>query len=600
MLVALFLITILAVSIGGYLTYTEQQTFLGMRAQAWNMAMATSEAGVEEGLQQLNNNWTDLTTDGWSANGSIFSITRTFNSGNSYTVSIDYGDPLSPTIVSRSTINTYNYAQSSPSYMFAAGGVNITSSNNLSRAVRVRTSKSSLFKGAMVARHQIDMNGNPILTDSFDSADPGKSTNGRYDTTKAGDKGDVASNDGVVNTVSAGNANIYGKVYTGPGGTATVGSQGAIGEHSWQATHTGIEPGYYFNNANFTFPYLGLPYNSGLTPGPQDVVTIAGSVTDTNNTFAYNNVTTWPAPAAGQTVGPITTNTIITTSSVYPGNKGGLTTNTTWNTSGTYPGSGSGVTTNYTGFKTVNSYPGNQPQLTTNCSSSVLKVKNAPTSGWCGAAPWQTGNDNNWWYYYPISSFTYADQYSYTYATYTYNYPTLTYTYTIYGSTPIYVTNHYDHVLADGDYYTSDLTGSTIVIGKARLVMPDGLKMSGNDSITIAPGGALTSYSGGDSVVIGGNGVFNKTGYAANLMFYATPSVTSLTLNGNGEFTGVVVAPQANVRLNGGGTGVDDFIGSMLVNSVKMNGHFRFHYDEALSRIPNTGRFLITSWDEIQ
>jgi len=130
--------------------------------------------------------------------------------------------------------------------------------------------------------------------------------------------------------------------------------------------------------------------------------------------------------------------------------------------------------------------------------------------------------------------------------------------------------------------------------------MPDGLKMSGNDSITIATGGGLTSYSGGDSVVIGGNGVFNQTGYAANLMFYGTPSVTSLTLNGNGEFTGVVVAPNANVRLNGGGTGVDDFSGSMLVNSVKMNGHFRFHYDEALSRIPNTGRFLITSWDEIQ
>jgi hypothetical protein len=30
-----------------------------------------------------------------------------------------------------------------------------------------------------------------------------------------------------------------------------------------------------------------------------------------------------------------------------------------------------------------------------------------------------------------------------------------------------------------------------------------------------------------------------------------------------------------------------------------MNGHFNFHYDEALSRMPGNGRFLITSWNEI-
>src|SRR5580765_549719 len=101
LLVTLFLMTILAVSIAGYLSYTEQQTFLGARSQSWNMALAVSEAGVEEGLQQLNNNYMNLTADGWTANGTVYTITRTFSNGNSYSVAIDYADSLSPFITSR-------------------------------------------------------------------------------------------------------------------------------------------------------------------------------------------------------------------------------------------------------------------------------------------------------------------------------------------------------------------------------------------------------------------------------------------------------------------------------------------------------------------
>ena len=106
-------------------------------------------------------------------------------------------------------------------------------------------------------------------------------------------------------------------------------------------------------------------------------------------------------------------------------------------------------------------------------------------------------------------------------------------------------------------------------------------------------------YSAGDTVTIGGNGGLNKTGNAANFMFWGTPSVTTLNFNGNGEFTGVLVMPNANTKMNGGGYDVNDFVGSLMVNSVQMNGHFNFHYDEALARVPSNGRFLITSWNEI-
>jgi len=75
--------------------------------------------------------------------------------------------------------------------------------------------------------------------------------------------------------------------------------------------------------------------------------------------------------------------------------------------------------------------------------------------------------------------------------------------------------------------------------------------------------------------------------------------VTSFTLSGNGTFIGAVVAPNADVTLNGGGSTATDFIGALMANSVTMGGHFNFHYDEALAGDKRLGRFLITSWNEV-
>jgi hypothetical protein len=144
------------------------------------------------------------------------------------------------------------------------------------------------------------------------------------------------------------------------------------------------------------------------------------------------------------------------------------------------------------------------------------------------------------------------------------------------------------------------MSGKVLVMGTARLVLPNGLNMSGSDSITINAGAGLQLFAGGNSATIGGNGVINKNGYAGDFILWCAPSVTSFALNGNGEFDGVLVAPNANAAMNGGGSSSTvDFTGALIVNSVKMNGHFNFHYDEALGRSPSLGRVLVTSWDEI-
>jgi hypothetical protein len=140
--------------------------------------------------------------------------------------------------------------------------------------------------------------------------------------------------------------------------------------------------------------------------------------------------------------------------------------------------------------------------------------------------------------------------------------------------------------------------------------------MSGNDAVTIVPysnvnvpgqaavstapaGANVLVFSGGTTNAISGNGIINQPGYALDFVLFCAPTVTDLSLNGNGAFTGILVAPSVNLSLNGGGQNITDFIGCAMVNSATLNGHFHFHYDECLQNMKNDPRYLITAWNEI-
>jgi hypothetical protein len=453
--IALVIASVLCLSVAAYLHLIEQQNFLSARSQAWNMAIAVVEAGIEEALAQLNSNSANLSADGWSFDGAFYTRTRTLPGGNSYTVSIDaLTDPLNPSIVSRAYISSPIFSQNAqpPVFFATVGSVQTPSTGPLTRAVQAYATRGRLFSKAMVAKLTIDLKGNNIVTDSFDSGNPAYSTNGQYDKTKARDNGDVASNDTIVNSINVGNANIYGHVSTGPKGTIYIGPNGGIGSHSWQQSNKGIEPNppapatpWLSDNSNFTFPTIVMPSTTGyLTP-----------------------------------------------------------------TSGTV--------------------------VTTSISGGVVTL----------------------------------------------------------------ATNHYDHVLYSGNYTADSLSGSTIVLGQATLVLPNGWSMGGSDTFTIANTGVATVYVGGNSLSLSGKGLINQPGLAGDLVIYCANSVTSVSFNGNAGFNGVFVAPSANVTLNGSGSTPVDFVGSLIVNSVVMNGHFNFHYDEALGRLAANGRYLVTSWNEI-
>lgn len=163
-------------------------------------------------------------------------------------------------------------------------------------------------------------------------------------------------------------------------------------------------------------------------------------------------------------------------------------------------------------------------------------------------------------------------------------------------------TNTYNWVInGSGDYYISDLSKSLYVAGtNVRLYIISKLALAGvNDRIYVAPGTTLKMYVGCSTASIAGNGVVNAAGNANNFYYFGLSSNTKLSYSGNGQFTGAVYAPQADFTLGGGGNNTYDFVGASVSKTVKMNGHFNFHYDEAL-RNNGMGRgYIPTSWQEM-
>jgi len=168
--------------------------------------------------------------------------------------------------------------------------------------------------------------------------------------------------------------------------------------------------------------------------------------------------------------------------------------------------------------------------------------------------------------------------------------------------TTVIGTNTYRYVLETGDYDVSGMTLSESVYarGNVRLLVRSsaGINITGNDRITVGTNGSLKIYADCPTVNLGGNGVVNETGSAIKFAYYGTARNTSISLGGNAEFVGTIYAPYAHLELNGGGGAINDFSGAAMVASAKFNGHFRFHYDEALPAIGAWRGFTVTSWNE--
>lgn len=241
-----------------YLNLVKAQNITNSRSQSWNAAIPIIEAGIEDAMTHLNTHGTtNLACDGWSQAGNLYCVKRNLGDGYYITIISNWvaATNITPVIDSRAFVTVPSFASRSPDWVLAQVG-GPSAPRYLARGVRVKTRTQGLFTKAMVAKGSITFNGN-ARTDSFNAEDPTLSTDGRYDSTKTRDNGDVASNSQVVNAIAAGgNVKIYGHVSTGPLGTAGFDANAVAGSKTWvdAGTHTGVEPGWFKDDMNVEFP----------------------------------------------------------------------------------------------------------------------------------------------------------------------------------------------------------------------------------------------------------------------------------------------------------------------------------------------------------
>jgi hypothetical protein len=269
--------------LAAYLKMVAVQNQSTVRSQSWNRTVPVLEAGVEEALAHLNHNATPvdgvfttsaLAMDGWS-NTVDMGWYKVGQLGDDYyytTISKFVGGHDYPFIQSTGYVrNLPTLALKTQFGPFLAAGFDELLKSGLvaKRTVLCTTTNVPTFTKALVAKRSIIMSGQNVRTDSFDSATNSPYNDGYGHYTNSPGKwktnGDIASNDTITNTIETGNANIFGKVATGPLGTIKLGVSGMVGDVAWQSdavAHGGkIQPGWSTDDMNMDFPSITVPTN---------------------------------------------------------------------------------------------------------------------------------------------------------------------------------------------------------------------------------------------------------------------------------------------------------------------------------------------------
>src|SRR6266571_3901487 len=182
LVITLLLGAILMLTLGGYLSWVRTQNVLVAESQAWNSALALAEAGIEEGMAQINVLvGTDYVTNYLSSVSTNFPQNGT-----------TYGPLLTArTLTNRSySSGSYNLIIIPPPVGAAPGvGPTIVStgytmvpmiSQPIARVVEVLTATKPHFAAGITVLSNIDLSGNHLTVDSFNSTDSNHSTNGLY------------------------------------------------------------------------------------------------------------------------------------------------------------------------------------------------------------------------------------------------------------------------------------------------------------------------------------------------------------------------------------------------------------------------------------
>lgn len=215
-LLASLIVCVLIAGIAGlYLETVRHELKETHRTRLLLESVNLAEIGAEDALYALlNDDWSNWSSGTYGYSRRIPAASRSWNdptaipSGRSGETSwidvfVSTVDPSRPVIVAEANLEHKL-------------GVNV------SRQIRIDLSTGSLFMNGLTARDQVEMNGNKIDVDSYNSDD------GPYNaTTNRKDNGSVASVSVAVAAVDLQNADVLGYVATG-GSAPSVGKNGSV------------------------------------------------------------------------------------------------------------------------------------------------------------------------------------------------------------------------------------------------------------------------------------------------------------------------------------------------------------------------------------
>jgi hypothetical protein len=158
------------------------------------------------------------------------------------------------------------------------------------------------------------------------------------------------------------------------------------------------------------------------------------------------------------------------------------------------------------------------------------------------------------------------------------------------------------HTFTNGGYYIIKDNGPITVTNGVKVTLnvtkedykPTGLNIMGG----ITNAGTVVMYQLSGTLTLGGGsagGAINNR--PENFLYFGGANLTEITFGGSSDFIGVIYAPQADLKLNGGGA-ANNLMGSFLVKSVQMGGHYRIHYDTSLEGL-YWGLFVAGTWREL-
>lgn len=261
-LLCLFTMIAVGLVLVSYLSLGSSHSVMTVRSQQWNTALPVAEAGIEEGLTQLNwtlgknlegNGWAKVTTKGVPDE---YYKRRVINTDAYYEVYIkDNGK--SGKSGKTPTVTAIGYSRAP------------LTTNFISRTVVAECQKTNvIFTKAMIARKHIRA-GKCSLVDSFDSSDSKYSTSGQYDPAKRKATASVAASSNKKNAIKIDNSKFYGDVSVRPKGGVEFRNKGTIGDVAWvDGGNLAAQPGKVDTTFAYDFPEVKAPWPSGTGTPP--------------------------------------------------------------------------------------------------------------------------------------------------------------------------------------------------------------------------------------------------------------------------------------------------------------------------------------------